>query len=99
MRVCKGCVGLDCGYRCNQLKARRYRPFGIVLVRVWVAEINHHPVAMVFRNKPIEAAHRFGNNVLKGQYDLTQIFRVHAGGKCRRTNKVREHHRDLPPLG
>ena len=54
---------------------------------------------MVFRDEPLEAAHRFGDNVLIGQNDLSQIFRVHAGGECRRTNKVGEHHRYLPPFG
>ena len=95
----QGGARLDCGHRSDELKSRPYRPFGIVLVRARKAEINQHAVAMVLRNKPIEATHRFGDNVLIGQNDLTQIFRVHAGGKCRRTNKVREHHRDLPPLG
>ena len=28
-----------------------------------------------------------------------QVLRVHPGGERRRTNKVREHHRDLPALG
>ncbi len=99
MRVCRERVDSTAVTAAISSSPARYRPFGIVLVRARIAEINQHAVAMVFRNEPIEAAHRFGDNVLIGQNDLTQIFRVHAGGECRRTNKVREHHRDLPPLG
>lgn len=90
---------LDCGHRSDQLESRPYRPFGIVLMRARKAEINQHAVAMVLRNKPIEATHRLGDHVLIGQNDLTQIFRVHAGGKCRRSHKVGEHHGNLPSLG
>jgi hypothetical protein len=40
-----------------------------------------------------------GNALLIGRDDLTQILWVHARGQCRRTDKVREHHRDVPALG
>src|SRR5262249_40624752 len=34
-----------------------------------------------------------------GRNDLSQVLRVHAGGKRGRTDQVREHHRDLAALG
>jgi hypothetical protein len=49
--------------------------------------------------RPIEAVHGFSDTILVGRNDLSQIFRVHASGECRRTNKVGKQHCDLAALG
>src|SRR5262245_4603265 len=64
-----------------------------------IAKINQHAVAEILRDKTIVAAHDLGDALMIGCNDLAQVFRVHKRRKCRRTNQVREHHRDLPPLG
>src|SRR5262249_23841804 len=46
-----------------------------------------------------EALHRRCDAFLIGRNDLAQVLRVHAGGERRRTDKVREHHRDLAAFG
>ena len=92
-------VRLEPGHRRDQLQARPHRPFRVVLMRLRVAEIHQHSVAQIFRHEPAEAAHRFGDALLIGRNDLAQILRVHASGERRRSDQVREHHRDLPALG
>jgi hypothetical protein len=42
---------------------------------------------------------RLGDTLLIGPDDLAQVLRVHAGGEGCRTDKVREHDRDLTTLG
>ena len=64
-----------------------------------IAEIDKDAVAHIFRDKAAEAAHDLGDAFLIGRNDLAQVLRVHAGGKCRRADKVGEHHRDLAALG
>ena len=68
-------------------------------MRLGIPEIDEHAVAHVFRHEPTEAAHGLGNAFLIGRNDLAQVLRVHTGGECRRTDKVREHHGDLAALG
>jgi hypothetical protein len=61
--------------------------------------VNQHTIAHILRYEPAEALHGLGNRLLIGGNDLAQVLWVHAGRKCRRTDKVREHHRDLAALG
>ena len=90
---------LEPSYRRDQLQSRPYRPLGVVLMGLRIAEIHEHAVAHVFRHEAAEAAHGLGDAFLIGRNDLAQVLRVHAGGECRRTDQVREHHRDLAALG
>jgi len=85
-----------CGY---QIKPCLHGSFGIVFVSLGITEIDEHAVAHVFCDKSAEAAHDFGDALLIGRNDVTEVFRVHARGKCRRADKVGEHHRDLAALG
>ena len=95
----QGTRRLERGHRRDQLQPRPYRPLGVVLMGLRIAEIDQHAVAHVFRHEPAEAAHGLGDAFLIGRNDLAQVLRVHAGGERRRTDQVREHHRDLAALG
>jgi len=64
-----------------------------------IAKIHEGTVPHVSRHEPIEALHRLCDAFLIGRNDLAQVLRVHAGGERRRTDKVREHHRDLAAFG
>jgi hypothetical protein len=55
-----------------KLQPRAHGSLSVILVSLWVAEVDQHPV-----NKPAKATH---------------------GLSCR-AHKVREHHRDVAPLG
>ena len=98
-RVCSGAAGLQPADRSDQLQPRPYRPLGIILVRLRIAEIHEHAVAHVLRYEPAEALHGLGDAFLIGGNDLAQVLRVHARGERCRTDEVREHHRDLAALG
>ena len=54
---------------------------------------------MYFATNPPKRLHGLGDAFLIGRNDLAQVLRVHARGECRRTDQVREHHRDLAALG
>ena len=45
-----------------------------------------------------QSAGQSRRRILIGGNDLAQVLRVHAGGERRRTDQVREHHRDLAAL-
>ena len=92
-------TGLQPAHRFDQLQPRPYRPLGVVLMGLRIAEVDEHAVAHVLRYEPAEALHSLGDALLIGGNDLAQVLRVHAGRECRRTDEVREHHRDLAALG
>ncbi len=50
-------------------------------------------------DKTAKEANGGGDAFLIGRNDLSQVLRVHAGGKRGRTDQVREHHGDLAALG
>jgi hypothetical protein len=85
--------------RGNQLQSRPYCPLGIVLVSARITEIHKNAIAHVFRDEPVEAAHRLGDAFLIGGNEFPQVLGVHARGKRRRADQVREHHCDMPALG
>ena len=92
-------AGLQSANRLDQLQPRPYRPLGVVLVGLRIAEIDQHAVAHVLRYEPAEALHSLGDALLIGGNDLAQVLRVHARRERCRTDEVREHHRDLAALG
>lgn len=65
---------------------------------LWIAKIHEHAVTHVFRHESAEAVHGFSDAFLIGGNELPQILWIHAGGECRRTDEVGEHHCDLASL-
>jgi hypothetical protein len=63
-----------------------------------IAEVDQHTIAHVLRYEAAEAINSFGDTLLIGGNDLAQVLGVHTTRKCGRTNKVREHDRDLTTL-
>ena len=76
-----------------------HRALGVVLMGLRIAEIDEHAVAHVLRDEAAEALHGLGDALLIGRNDLAQVLGVHTRRECRRTDEVREHHRDLAALG
>ena len=68
-------------------------------MRLRVAEIDQHPIAHIFGDKPVEAADRLGNGAVIVPDQLPQILRVMTGRECRRADQVAEHHRQLAAFG
>jgi hypothetical protein len=69
---------LKCGHSLDQLQPCAYRPLGIVLVRLWVAEVHQHAVTHVLRYEAPEALHSLGDALLVGGDNLTEVLRVHS---------------------
>ena len=73
--------------------------FGIVFVRLRVAEIDKHAIAHEFRHKAVVAGDAAGNLMLVGVDHGLQDFEVELRGKTRRVDDVAEHHRQVALLG
>ena len=76
-----------------------HRPLGIVLMRLRIAEVDQHPVAHIFGDKPVEPADRIGDGAVVGADQLAQILRVEPRRECRRADQIAEHHRQLAAFG
>src|SRR5262249_36644726 len=83
----------------NQLKPSPYCSLGVVLMGLRIAKVHEDAIPDISGDEPAEVAHSLGHAFLIGRDDLSQVLRVHAGGKRGRTDKVHEHHRDLAALG
>ena len=83
----------------NQLKPSPDRSLGVVLMGMRITKVHKDAIPHISGDEPAEVAHGLGDAFLIGRNDLSQVLRVHAGGKRGRTDQVREHHRDLAALG
>ena len=75
------------------------RTLGVVLMRLWIAEIDQHAVAHILGDKTPKAADGVGDAAMVGADDLAQILGIEARGQRCRADQVAEHHRQLAPLG
>ena len=99
-RVCKGArVVLQITYGGDKLQPSTHGPLCIVLMGLRVAKVHKHAVAHVLRNEPAEPPHSLSDALLIGGNNLAEVLGVRAPGERRRTDKVGEHHRNLPTLG
>src|SRR5262249_54859797 len=94
-----GSARLEPTNRHNQLEPSPYRSLGVVLMGPRIAKVHEDAVPYISGDEPAEVAHGLVDAFLIGRNELAQVLRVHAGGKRRRTDQVREHHRDLAALG
>jgi hypothetical protein len=53
----QGRVCFETAYRSDQLQRRAHGPLCVVLVGLWVPEVDEHPVTHVLRDKAAEALH------------------------------------------
>ena len=83
----------------NQLQPCTPGSLCVVLMCLRVAEVNQHAVAHVLRHEASEATHGLSDALLVRRNDLAEVFGVHPSGERRRSDQVREHHRDLAALG
>jgi hypothetical protein len=68
-------------------------------MRLGIPKIHQHAIAHVFRNEASSPLHGRSDTLLIRRNDLAEVFGVHAGRKCGRTHKVREHHSNLAAFG
>ena len=91
--------GIQLRHRIDDVETRPHRTLGLVLMGARVAEINEDAVAHVFRDKAVVAPDRGTAPALIRRNDIAQIFGVHPGRECRRSDQVAKHHGQLAPLG
>ena len=70
----------------------------VVFVRVRIAEIYHRAVAMMSRDKAVEAGNGFGNAAPVAGDDCAKIFGIEPRGERSRSDQVTKQHRKLPAL-
>src|SRR5262245_52062527 len=76
-----------------------HRSFGVIFVRLRIAKIDEHSVPHVLSDETVKPADRVGDTALIRADHLAQILGIQLACKCRRTDKVHEHHSELPPFG
>ena len=72
---------------------------GVVLMRLWIAEIHQDAVAHVAGDKPAKALDNLCDAAVVGADDPAQILRIKPRGQRRRADQIAEHHSQLAPLG
>jgi hypothetical protein len=83
-----GCGRGHLGDALDQGEPGTYRPLGLVLMGLRVAEIDENPIAHILPDKPGEAADRLGDtSVIRGD-DLPEIFRIDLGGGLGRADEA-----------
>jgi hypothetical protein len=64
-----------------------------------IAKIHEDTVPHISRDETLKAVHGSSDAFLISRNNFAQVLWVHLGRECRRTDKIREHHRELAPLG
>ena len=83
----------------NDREPRSDRPLGLVLVRLWVAEIDQHPVTHIFRDVTIPALDHFCTAILVRPDDRTHVLGIEPSREFGRAYQINQHHCELAPLG
>jgi len=72
---------------------------GVVLMRLWIAEIHQDAVAHVAGDKPAKALDNLCDAAMVGADDPAQILGIEPRGKLGRTDQIAKHHRQLTAFG
>jgi hypothetical protein len=83
-----GCGRGHLGDALDQGEPGTYRPLGVVLMGLRVAEIDENPIALILRDRPGEEADRFGDTTMIRGDDLPEIFRIDLGGELGRADEA-----------
>ncbi len=90
--------GIEPPDRFDDREARTHRSFGIVLMRVGIAEIDQYAVAEIAGDETAEPRRQSGDAGMIRRDDLAQIFGIKPATKPGRVDEVGEHHRKLAAL-
>src|SRR5207253_9180402 len=86
------------GDRLYQCEAGLNGALRIVFVRLRIAKKNHRAVAMMSRDKAVQAGNGFGNAAPVAGDDCTEVLRIEPRGERRRSDLVAEQDCKLPAL-
>src|SRR6267154_5313759 len=86
------------GDRLYQCEASLNGALRVVFVRLRIAKIYHRTVAMMSRDKAVEAGNGFSNAAPVAGDDCAEVFRIEPRGERRRSDQVTKQDRQLPAL-
>ena len=98
-RVSAGVPGVEFAERPLDGERGAHRAFGVVLLRVRIAEQRHQPVAEFFQHMAAKPRYRRRGFVEIGPDEVAPILRVEPRREAGRADEIAEHHRDRPPFG
>ena len=91
-------TGVEVGERALDGERGAHRAFGVVLLRMRIAEERHQPVAELLQHMAAETRHRGGGLVEIGADQIAPVLGVQPRRKTRRADEIAEHHRDRAAL-
>ena len=98
-RARSGVPGVELGERALDGERGAHRAFGVVLLRLRVAEQRHQPVAELLQHMAAKPRHRRRGFVEIGADQIAPVLRVEPRRETRRADQIAEHHRDRSALG
>ena len=85
-------------YRVDDVEPGADRPLRVVLPRPRIAEVRHHPVALILRHLTAVTHDDRGHGFLVRAQHLPPVLDVHASGERGRLDEITEEHGELPAL-
>ena len=98
-RALAGVPGVELGKRALDRERRAHRAFGVVLLRVRIAEQRHQPVAELLQHMAAKPGHRRRGFVEIGVDEVAPVLGVELRREARRADEIAEHDRDRAALG
>ena len=88
----------ELGYCIENRQTRTCAALGVVVVRLGIAEVRHHPVAEVLRDTSAEALDRLRRRAMILADDLSPLFGIEMAGDLGRADEVAEKYCQMPTL-
>ena len=92
-------LDIEAAHRVDAGEAGPHPPFGVVLMRLRVTEINQDAITHVPGHKAVGFGDYFGDGTVICADDLAVILGIEARGECRRADQIAEHYRQLSTFG
>ena len=87
------------GQGAEHLQPRPYGPLGVILVRLWIAEVHQQAISQVLRDVTVKALDHGTAGGLIGTDDLAVVFRVEVPGEGGRAHQITKQDGELPAFG
>src|SRR5262249_23326192 len=72
--------------------------FSVGLLRHWITEQRHQPIAQLFGDVAAHLHYGSGGGIQIRADQIAPVLRIKPRGDAGRTNKIAEHHRDMSAL-
>ena len=83
----------ELGYCIENRQTRTCAALGVVVVRLGIAEVRHHPVAQILRHAPSEALDGLRSRAVILADHPSPFFGVEMAGYLGRSDEIAEQHR------